>query len=57
VKERRRIITGEEEDVHTRWRHYLTSYQRAGKASKAKRRTRRRERREGRAEASQQLND
>ncbi len=46
---RRRIITTEEQDVHTGWRRIMTSYQRAGAASKAKRRTRRRERREGKA--------
>lgn len=51
----------EEQDVHTGWRRYLTSYQRAGKVAKAKRRTNRRERREGqrdtRREAQQSVAD
>ena len=48
--DKRRIITGDEQDVHTRWRHWLTSYGRPGAASAVKRRTRRRERREAREE-------
>jgi len=51
---RRRIVTSEEQDVHTGWRKYMTSYRRAGAASKAKRRTRRRERREGKAETDRE---
>lgn len=43
--------TGDEHDVHTKWRHMLTSYQRPGAASKVKRRSRRRERREGKRHA------
>lgn len=43
----RRIITGDEQDVHTKWRRLYCWTQRAGATSKVKRRTRRRERREG----------
>jgi hypothetical protein len=45
---KRRIITGDEQDVHTGWRHAYTRYQRAGMAKKVKRDTNQRERREGR---------
>lgn len=48
---RRRIITTEEQDVHTGWRRLMCRYQRAGTAKREKRRTNRRERREGRSEA------
>lgn len=48
---KRKAITADEQDVVTRWRHLLTSYQRAGATSRVKRGMRRRERREGRAEA------
>ncbi|MBE1471396.1 hypothetical protein [Kibdelosporangium phytohabitans] len=44
---KRRSINADEQDVHSRWRRYLTSFRRAGAASKVKRRIRRRERREG----------
>ena len=54
---RRRIVTGEEQDVHTGWRQFLTSYQRAGKAKSAKRRTNRRERREGLEDIAEQMRD
>jgi hypothetical protein len=47
----RRIITGEEQDVHTRWRRLYCWASRAGATSRAKHRTNRRERREGRTEA------
>lgn len=47
---RRRAITADEVDVHSRWRRYHTCYQRAGKAAKVKRATNRRERREGKTE-------
>jgi hypothetical protein len=42
----RRVLTGEEHDVHTRWRRLLCSNQRPGVTAAVKRRTRRRERRE-----------
>lgn len=45
---RRRIITAEEQDVHTSWRHWYTRYQRAGMAREVKTKTNQRERREGR---------
>lgn len=45
---KRRIITGDEQDVHTGWRRAYTRYQRAGMAKKVKRDTNRRERNEGR---------
>lgn len=48
---KRTCKTADEHDVHTRWRHILASYRRAGAASKVKRRTRRRERQEGKREA------
>lgn len=41
---RRRIVTTEEQDVHTGWRRLYVTYRRAGQSAKAKRRTRRRER-------------
>ena len=41
---RRRIVTTEEQDVHTGWRRVYTTFKRAGQSAKAKRRTRRRER-------------
>lgn len=45
---RRRIITGEEQDVHTSWRRWYTRYQRAGMAREVKTKTNQRERRDGR---------
>lgn len=54
---RRRIITTEEQDVHTRWRRYLCYLQRAGQTAKAKRRTNKRERREGAVEARGALDE
>jgi hypothetical protein len=47
---RRAILTGDEQDVHTGWRHLLVCFQRAGKAKRVKQRTNKRERREGRDE-------
>lgn len=44
---RRRIVTWEENNVHSAMRHVYTRYQRAGKASAAKIATNRRERHEG----------
>jgi hypothetical protein len=46
----RRIITGDESDVHSRWRHVFTACQRAGYCKTVKRRTNRRERREAKVE-------
>ena len=43
---RRRIVTGDDQDVHTGWRRLYCYTQRAGVTSKMKRRTRRRERAE-----------
>lgn len=43
---RRRIVTTEEQDVHTGWRRVYLTYRRAGQSARAKRRTRRRERAE-----------
>lgn len=45
---RRRIKSGDEQDVHTGWYRALTSYKRAGQRARVKRRTRRRERLEAR---------
>lgn len=47
---RRRVVTSEELDVHTRWRHVLCYLHRAGAKAAVKRRTNRRERREGQRE-------
>jgi hypothetical protein len=47
--DKRRIITGDEQDVHTPWRAFYCWTQRAGATKKVKRRTNRRERREGKA--------
>lgn len=44
----RRITTGDEQDVHSKWRRLYTRYQRAGMAKKVKRDTNQRERHEGR---------
>lgn len=44
----RRVVNGEEEDAHTRWRRMLHWHR--GELAAAKRRTRRRERREGKAD-------
>lgn len=54
---KRRIITDDEQDVHTGWRRLISSYKRAGKAKRTKRRTNRRERREGRDEIKRELKD
>ena len=43
---RRRIVTGEEQDVYTAWRRLYYWTQRAGAVKAVKRRTHRRERRE-----------
>jgi hypothetical protein len=45
---RRRIVTGDEQDVHTGWRRWYTRYQRAGVAKEVKTATNRRERNEAR---------
>lgn len=47
---RRRIITTEEQDVHTGWRRAYATFKRAGQSAAAKRRTRRRERVEAKRE-------
>lgn len=49
MTEPRRIVTGDEQDVHTRWRHLYCWTKRPGATKKVKRRTNRRERREGKA--------
>lgn len=54
---RRKILTAEEQDVHTGWRHVMCSYQRAGATAQVKRRTNRRERREAHDWIKEQLND
>ncbi|MGH9095293.1 MAG: hypothetical protein ACRDXE_09045 [Acidimicrobiales bacterium] len=50
--ERRRLLTGDENDVHTGWRRVYVWTQRAGATAKVKRRTRRRERREGKQDTA-----
>lgn len=52
---RRRIITGDEQDIHTRWRHLLVLQ--PGYVRSVKRDTNRRERREAAAEISAQRFD
>lgn len=54
---KRRVVTWEEQDAYTRWRHLLIYLGRAGAVKKVKRRTHRRERREGRREIVDQLED
>lgn len=51
----RRIVTGDEQDVHTGWRRLYCYTQRTGVTRRVKTRTNRRERREGRQEARRQL--
>jgi hypothetical protein len=45
---RRRIVTSDEQDVHTGWRRAYTRYRRAGMTREVKTDTNRRERNEGR---------
>lgn len=47
---RRRVVTDDDQDVHTGWRKVMATYRRAGQSGKAKRRTRRRERVEAKRE-------
>lgn len=54
---RRRIVTGDEQDVHSRWRRVFTAHHRPGYTSAVKRRTRRRERREGKEDTRQQARE
>lgn len=54
---RRRIISGEEQDVHTPWRRLYTRYQRAGMARQVKTKTNQRERREARRAIREERND
>lgn len=54
---RRRIVTGDDQDVHTGWRRVMCRMQRAGNTAKAKRATRRRERRELAVEARRATSD
>lgn len=54
---RRRVVTPEEQDVHTGWRRLYAYTARAGVTSAAKRRTRRRERREGKGELAHQRDE
>lgn len=54
---RRRIVTTDDQDVHTGWRRVLVTYQRAGQAAKAKRRTRRRERLEAKRAIERELRE
>lgn len=41
---RRRVVSEDEQDVHTRWYRVMTSYKRSRNRAKVKRLTRRRER-------------
>lgn len=54
---RRRITTGEETDVHGRWRRVFVVTGRPGYCAAVKRRTNRRERQEGKQDARQQLTE
>ena len=45
----RAIVTADEQDAYTRWRHVLRYLSRPGAVKAVKRRTHRRERREGKA--------
>jgi hypothetical protein len=54
---KRIVKTGDEQDVYSRWRHILCSYQRAGAVKKVKKRTHRRERREAKQYIQEQMED
>ncbi len=54
---RRRIVTTDEQDVHTGWRRLYVWTQRTGATAKTKRRTRRRERLEAKREIAAELRD
>jgi hypothetical protein len=54
---KRRIVTADEQDAYTGWRHVMCRYQRAGNVRKVKVTTHRRERREGKVEVRAQLAD
>lgn len=51
---KRRIVTGDEQDVYTAWRKLYCYTQRAGVVKAVKRRTHRRERQEGKVEIREQ---
>ena len=53
----RRIVTTEEQDAYTAWRHLYCYLAKPGAVKQVKRRTHRRERREGRAEIREQVQD
>lgn len=53
--QRRRIVTADEQDAYTRWRHLLCGMSRPGVVRRVKRATHRRERREARAEIAAAL--
>jgi len=48
-------VTGDEQDVHTGWRHVYKYLQRKGAVARVKRFTNRRERRQARAMIKEQL--
>jgi hypothetical protein len=54
---RRPVVTGEEHDVYTPWRHVIAAAQRPGWVAQIKRRTHKRERREARAEIRTERTD
>jgi len=53
--EPRRIVTADEQDVHTRWRKLYCYTLRAGVAASVKRETNRRERRERKLDAQRRV--
>jgi hypothetical protein len=52
---KRRIVSGEEQDAYTGWRHVLIYMGRPGAVKSVKRRTHKRERRESQTEIKEQL--
>lgn len=54
---KRRILSMDEQDVHSRWRKLYCWTQRAGATKKVKQLTNRRERREGKRETREQQRD
>ena len=57
MTERRKILSYEENNVHTGWRRYYCYLQRAGATAKVKRQTNPRERREGKRDVDKRLRE
>lgn len=54
---KRRIVTADEQDAYTRWRHLYIYLSRPGVVKSIKRRTHKRERREAQGQIKEQLDD